>query len=482
MQPISWFRGAGGEMVRIYVSPLSYLSAIPIAVLVMVITAGLGAMGKNGVYLAAPALFFFYVLVIMRIAVPASRGKLDPSNDFGELFSYSCRYAAVTLAWMIPVVAAVAAIFRFGGSMLPAGGFPNPLNLNGVGFLGIILLLLLIAAAFLPTLSLLVVLRHDSLRDVFSAAAWRWLLVDRQEDLLPFYSLLFGGAIAMAGVSLIPAALVLYFAMQVSLEAVGFVSGALYVWAGSTVPILTGLMAGAFVATETSQKSGAPSPVFTPDGPTVLAKMPVAARGTVVPTVAEEETPVTLERRPDVRQIEQRLSALSEQEVTAALAAASEKGHQAPLLASLEKSLLCLRMGDRKAALEAASTGANLAAQRGFADIGVYLFSKLGEDRMRLSLEPQTLELMGKVLEQRLMYMDAAWCFHTAAVRDGDLLKAQKRLFQIAEVALKEGKLKEAQALFELLLRKYPESTLRDFARQGLDRVCKFAGKPKGQP
>ena len=188
-----------------------------------------------------------------------------------------------------------------------------------------------------------------------------------------------------------------------------------------------------------------------------------------------------MEPRPDLRQIEQRLSALSEQEVGAALAAATEKEHQAPLQASVEKSLLRLRLGDRKGAVEAASTGVNLAAQMGFADIGVFLFSRLGEDRMRLSLENHTLEVIGKVLEQRLLYMDAAWCFHTAAVRGGDLQKAQKRLFQTAEAALKEGKLKESQALFELLLRKYPETTLQDFARQGLNRVRKLAGKPKVQ-
>lgn len=128
MQPISWFRGAGGEMVRIYVSPLSYLSAIPIAVLVLVIAAGLGAMGENGIYLSAPTLFFFYVLAIMRVAIPASRGKLDPSNDFGELLSYSCRYVAVTLAGMVPVVAAVAAIVRFGGDKLASGGVSDPIE------------------------------------------------------------------------------------------------------------------------------------------------------------------------------------------------------------------------------------------------------------------------------------------------------------------------------------------------------------------
>lgn len=477
---ISWFRGAGGEMVRIYVSPLSYLSAIPIAALAMALTAGFGAMGEPGIYFAVPALFFLYVLAIMRIAVPASRGKLDPSNDFGELFTYACRYAAVTLAWLIPVVAAIAAIVR-SGKIIPAAGFLNPLNMEGAGFLGILLLLLLIAAAFLPTLSLLVVLRNDTLGKIFSAAAWQWLLVDRQEDLLPFYSLLFGGAIAMAGVSLIPAALVMFFALQISLEAGGFVSGVIYVWGSSTLPVLTGLMAGAFVASERSQTTNAAAPVFTPDGPTVLSKMPVAPGRAAVPPV-EAGTPASVEQRPDVKQIEQRLSAVSDQEVTAALAAAAAKEPQTPLLAAVEKTLLSLRAGNRGGAIEAASTGANLAAQRGFADIGVYLFSKMGEDRMRLSLEPHTLELMGKVMEQRLSYMDAAWCFHTAAVKSGNLLKAQKRLFQTAELALQEGKLREAHALFELLLRKYPESTLRDFARQGLDRVRKLGGMPRNQP
>lgn len=479
MYQISWFRGAGGEMVRIYVSPLSYLSAIPIAALALILAAGLGAMGESAIYLSSPVLYFFYVLVVMRIAVPASRGKLDPSSDFGELFVYSLRYVAVTLAWMIPLIATGAATVKLGGDKL-AVGYPTPFNLAGGGFVGVVLLLLMIAAAFLPTLSLLVVLRHGSLAEIFSADGWRWLLVERQEDLLPFYSLLFGGAIAMAGVSLIPAALIMFFAVQVSFEAVAFTSGVLYVWGASTLPILLGLLAGSFVAAEAAQETGAQAPVFSPDGPTVLVKIP-PARG-AAPAVPQGENPAVLERRPDVRQIEQRLAALPEQAVPPALAAISEKESQAPVQASVEKVLLSLRMGDRAGAMEAASTGANLAAERGFADVGVYLFQKLGEDRMRLSLEPRTMELMGKVLEQRLLYMDAAWCYHAAAVKDGDLLRAQKRLFQTGEAAAKEGRLKEAQALFELLLRKYPDSNLRDFARHGLDRVQRFGGKPKVQP
>lgn len=466
--------------MRIYVSPLSYLSAIPIAVVVLVLAAALGAMGDGGRYLSLPVFFFFYVLAVMRIAVPVSRGKMDPSSDWGELLSYSLRYAAVTLAWLIPVVAAVAAIFKFGGGNLAAALHPTPFNLAGGGFLGLVLLLIMIVAAFLPTLSLLVVLRHGTLGEILSAAGWRWLLVERQEDLLPFYSLLIGAGFAMAAVSLIPAALVLFFAVQISFEAVAFVSAVLYVWGGSTLPRLVGLLSGSFVAAETAQQAGAPAPVFSPEDPTVLAKI-TPARGAAVPTVVQGEAPALVERRPDLRLIEQSMDALSEQEARAALARLAEQEGEAPIRASVEKVLLLLRLGDRAGALQAASAGANLAAERGFADVGVYLFQKLGEERMRLSLEPHTMELMGKVLEQRLLYMDAAWCYHTAAVRDGDLLKAQKRLFQTAEAAAKEGRAREAQALYELLLRKYPESNLRDFARNGLDRVRRFTGRPGGQ-
>lgn len=461
-------------MLRVYVSPFSYLSALPIMLAVMAITAVTGAMGENGIFIGAPVLFFFYIVVIMRIAIPASSGKLTPTNDIGELLSYSCRYAAVTLAWTVPLAAAVFILLKYGDA-LPMSALRG--SWDKVGFGAFLLFLLFLVALFLPTLTLLIVLRQESLGEVFSAAAWRWLLVDRQEDLLPFYCFLSGGALTMACCSLLPAAVILFVTLQISLEAVIPVSGILYFWAGSTMPILTGLMAGAFVAGESSQNAGVAAPVFSPDGPATLVKIPTAARvAGVAPLVAEGTSMAGAEARPDVKQIEQRITAMPEQEVPAALASLAETEQQAPLLASVEKALLFLRANNRNGAVEAASSAANLAVERGFADVAVHLFLKLGEDRMRLSLEPTTLERMGKLLEQRLIYMDAAWCYHAAALKVNDVMKAQKRLLQTAEAALNEGRHKEARALLELLLRKYPDTKLREFAWQRLNRVKKLGG------
>jgi tetratricopeptide (TPR) repeat protein len=145
----------------------------------------------------------------------------------------------------------------------------------------------------------------------------------------------------------------------------------------------------------------------------------------------------------------------------------------APIRGQIEQMLLAMRLSDMDSARSAAAHAIDSAAQRGFADISMQLYEKMAGDRSKLKLSAYSLEILGNMYQQRKQLMDAAWCLHAAANVAGDVIKAQKRLFQIAEIAEKAGKQKEALALYKILIKQYPNSTLLEFAQQGVARSKK---------
>jgi tetratricopeptide (TPR) repeat protein len=132
--------------------------------------------------------------------------------------------------------------------------------------------------------------------------------------------------------------------------------------------------------------------------------------------------------------------------------------------------ILLLRSGNRDMARTVAASAIDAAAQRGFADISMKLFEKMGADRRKLKLSVYSLEILGNIYQKKKQLLDAAWCLHAAATAAGDAIKAQKRLFQIAELAEKSGSHKDAITLYEILIRQYPNSNLLEYAQQGADR------------
>jgi tetratricopeptide (TPR) repeat protein len=460
MAPISRFRGTGGEIVRGYISPFTYFSALPFAIIMLLLGLGIDQFTEYRKILTLPVLYAFSTAVTMRFAIPASRGDSEPSNDINEIFAYSGRYLILTLAWYIPWQLAWG-LFDEKSAVISPFMMMNPQALLKSAWILLYKLALLLLALLLPSLCLLVSLYSHNVEAIFKKDSWDWLLNRRRDDLPAYLSHLAGSCLLMLFCSLLPALIIIYLAFQGSTKAGINVAGFIYIWYAATVPILTGRLAGAFVAEELPQATQVMH-----DNPAAPFSAPL--------TVAMPETPkIPPEPKPDMGEIEQRLAQLDDNMLPDALAAATEmeSSQTAPIRGQIEQAILSIRLGDQPAACDYAVRAIDNAAQRGFGDISIRLFEKMGTERRKLKLAPYSFEIIGNIFQQRKNLLEAAWCYHAAATSTGDTLKAQKRLFQIAEIAEKSGNHADALTLYEVLIKQYPDSTLVEFARQGVSRT-----------
>jgi hypothetical protein len=459
MQPVSKFRGTSGEVVSQFVSPMTYVSALPIAIGLLLLNWICGHFGAYRDYLSLPITSGFLALAIMRFAIPASRGEMEPSNEPGEIMAYAGRYLLLNIAWYIPWVIIWKLLSK---SSAPAASqlIANPMTFFESPLKLLIRVLLIIIALLLPTLCLLISLYSSTTKGLFSRFSWEWLLKQRGNDLAPFWSSLMGGGLVMILISFLPALVLVYIGFKGSSRTGMYVAVFLYVWIMSTIPVLNGRLAGTFVFDDFIQLD------FVEDEPLVA----VEAATTLQPVVP----PRPPEAKPDMAEIEERMAVIDDPHLTTALEKAKELEMSliAPLRGQIEQVILAHRLGNMDLTRSVAALAINAAAQRGFADISLKLFEKMAAaDRRTLQLSAYSLEILGSVYQQKKQLLDAAWCLHASAIAAGDVIKAQKRLFQIAELAEKSGNNKDASTLYEILMKQYPNSTLMEFAQQGAERL-----------
>lgn len=459
MQPVSTFRGSSGEVVSEFVSPMTYASALPVALGLMILGWICNYFGVYRIYLSVPIMSVFVTLATMRFAVPASRGDMEPTNELGEIAVYTGRYLLLNLAWLIPWMV----IWKF----LLKSAFPgateillHPLVLLQSPWMLLVRIVLLVIALLMPTLCLLITLHCISTKALFEGQAWRWLLNERRSDLMIFLSSLLGGSMVMVLCSFIPALILVGLGFKNSASAGMFIAGILYLWIASTMTVLNGRLAGAFVAHDVVQID------FIADEPLIVSTEADSAPQVIVHPI---------EPKPDLTEIVRRIAALEEAQLIDALSAGSqlETSLMAPMRGQIEQMLLFLRRKDLGSARIFAALAIDGSAQRGFSDISMQLFEKLGSERRKLKLAAYSHEILGNMYQQRKQLLDAAWCLHAAAITAGDPIKAQKRLFQLAELAEKNGKQDEALTLYGILIKQYPNSTLLEFAQQGAGRIKK---------
>jgi len=459
MQAVSKFRGTCGEVVSRYVSPLSYVSALPIAIGLLLINWICSHFGEFRVYLTLPISCAFTVIATMRFAIPASRGDMEPSNELGEILAYSGRYLLLNSAWFLPWLLIWKFLMKSAAPDV-AIIFMNPLSALNSPWMLLLRSLFIIIALVMPTLCLLIALYSSTTKGLFSRHSWEWLLKQRRGDLIPFWSNLLGGGLVMFLCALVPALLLVYLGFKDSSRTGLYLAVFLYTWILSTIPLLNGWLAGVFVSHDFIQLE------FSADEPLTVVESDAPA---LQPTIVSRP----IEPRPDLADIEQRMAETGDDMLLSALAAAREleTSLTAPIRGQIEQMFLALRSGDMEQVRSAAAKAIDGTSQRGFNDISLKLFEKIGAERLKLKLSAYSLEILGNMYQQKKQLLDAAWCLHAAANAGGDSIKAQKRLFQIAELAEKSNNNKDALTLYEILIRQYPNSTLVEFARQGAERL-----------
>lgn len=456
MQPVSIFRGSSGEVVSEFVSPMTYAAALPVVLGVLILGWICDHLGGFRTYVSMPILYIFVSMATMRIALPASRGDIEPTNEPGEIITYTGRYLLLNLVWFIPWTILWKWLTK-GAAFDVSALFMNPVVLMQSSWLLLIRVILVIIALLLPMLCLLVTLHSISTKGLFRGLSWSWLLNQRRADLATFMSSLIGGSLVMVLCSLVPALILIRLGFKHSSQTGMFIAGILYPWIVSTILVLNGRLAGVFVAHDVVQID------FVADEPLIASTDADSAPQAIVRP---------MEPKPDLSEIERRITAITKDELSDALHAASEleTSLTAPIRGQIEQMLLSLRSNNADWARNFAALAIDSAAQRGFTDICMKLFEIMGGERRKLKLAAYSLEVLGNMYQQKKQLLDAAWCLHAAANAAGDTIKAQKRLFQIAEMAEKASRHADALTLYEILIKQYPDSTLAEFAQQGAAR------------
>lgn len=458
MHPVSKFRGTSGEVVTQFISPMTYVSALPIVAGMLILSWVCGYFGTYRTYISTFFMSVFLIMATMRHAIPASRGDMEPTNDLGEIVTYTGRNLLLNAAWFIPWILLWNVQGKSATVAAPAF-MMNPLSLLQSPLILLLRALLVLCVFLLPSLCLLVSLYSSTIKGLFTRHSWSWLLNQRRQDLAPYWSGLLGGSLVMMLCALLPSLVLIYIGFKDTPKTGMYIAGFLYFWVSSTIPELNGKLAGVFVADDFVQLE------FIEDEPLTI----VAEQVSPVPVIRAQP----VEAKPDMANIESRMAAIEPDRLTEAVEAAVEleTSMSAPIRGQIEQMLLAIRQGDKKNALSSAAKAIDGATQRGFTDIGMKLFERLGGDRRSLKLAAYSLEILGNMYQQKKLLLDAAWCFHAAANTAGDSIKAQKRLFQIAEIAEKSGNNKDAHTLYGILLKQYPDSTLSEFAQQGAART-----------
>jgi hypothetical protein len=383
---------------------------------------------------------------------------MDPTNDMGEILVYTGRFLLLNAVWFIPWLV----IWKLVTKKTLIGALnllESPMQFFQSPGLQILRFVLIIIAVVLPTLCLLISLFSSTTKGLFSRYSWSWLMKQRRVDLPPFWSSLIGGSLVMILYATLPALILVYVGFKDSSRTASILASLLCVWILSTIALLSGRLAGVFVAHDFIQLD------FVPDEPLIASEGNAIVLEPVVPVRSNEA-------KPDLDDIERRMTELDDDQLQTALVDAREleSSMAAPIRGQMEQMILLLRSGNMDMARTVAASAIDAAAQRGFADVSMKLFVRMGADRRKLKLLAYSLEILGNMYQQKKQLLDAAWCLHSAAIAAGDAIKAQKRLFQIAELGEKNGSYKDALTLYEILIRQYPNSNLLEFAQQGADR------------
>lgn len=488
----SAFRGVAGEVVRGFVHAATLATIV--AVMFMMALAAL-AVALVIKVTGVPEEYAVLLLmvgaspIVGRFALAARIGHLDAGLlttevSWGSAFQFGARHAALCLAWGLPLAFVAQRIIKGGDGM--AGMMPSQ---------GALLGLVVVGAASLAAqvLSLLVATRTESLGEAFSGDAWRWVLVDRRGDLVPFLAALIGGVTVFA-LLLWPVLGVLSLILLRAAPAAGAALGAFtYAAPMMAAPILLGRLCGAF--TFGDERLAPPAPVFpaagsVPRAPTApAAAAPVTAPAMEAPrvltpvTAPPVRTAVQAARRMEVGEGLDGIAVKAESDVASATKDAEllRAAHPANPRVALVYADLLKRSGRDKEAAAAAGQAIKVALSAGAAPLAIETWTSYAAARDGLDLDAGALEALGRQLTTRKSLRDASWCFATMKPKGAEPLRVQRGLISVAEAAAADGHAASAAQIYRYILKEYPESTLREYMQNAIAQLDP-GSVPRGAP
>lgn len=489
------FRGESGEVVRGFLSPATFLTALPVGAAALLLGIAASFVQRRfdiPLALAVPA-YLALVGPLTGLFAMASRAGAHHAGFFEALAghggrgaaSFTLRYGLLQAAWSVPLVlVAQQAAPWLGRSFLQGLGAQATLATWT-------LVALATAALVAPALTLLVATRCDDVGEAFSAAAWRWVLRERRADLVPFLASALGGMTLFLLAALPPLALLLPLAADLAPELGAGLIFALPMLPAATTPILLGRLAGAFAAAEPATSPAQRSPdepvpgrgPRTFDVPVPQASRTVAAlagipRAAHLPSRMDCPTNVQPAREGGISGVPlgvaiARAHQLADTDMGSAIAELESLRSQHPRNPAVVAELArVLRKGGRQdEAIQAAATAIRLALTGGAGPIAHDVFRAFAQDAAALNLEPATYEQLARILSARREFDGAAWCYRAAAALGGDPKPLQKGMLGVAESALQGGHVEQAVAVYEAFVKTWPESQLARFAKDSADEA-----------
>ena len=130
-----------------------------------------------------------------------------------------------------------------------------------------------------------------------------------------------------------------------------------------------------------------------------------------------------------------------------------------PYLA-LELCLLRKKAGDDDGARASAAMTIANALQIADDQVALAITREFWSERTRMALTVGDLELLAQAFLREQGYIEAGWAIHSAALIEGNPIKAQQALLDIAHRAGDGDRPKLALQLYHFFLKRYPESNL----------------------
>jgi hypothetical protein len=490
----SAFRGVAGEVVRGFVQ-LGTLATVLVVMLVMLLVAAGAVLLVKVTGLPTPFAGLLLMVssspLIGRFAMAAREGQLDAGflnadSDKGAVMGFMFRHVTLCVACGIPLGIAASVMLKsasssggvFGGGLMPSGGAAVGLMLLGV------------VGGAAQILSLLIATKTDSVSEAVSADAWRWVLVQRRPDLLPFLASLVGGMVVFAMLVWPICGILSMLVIRHSVGAGAALASFTYAAPILAGPILLGRMCGAFVFGE--EPMGAPPgaaalPPVRPFQPGV-SRTPIANVAVGTPQARPEGLAAPLSRTPPPEPASAATAAARRMDVNQALDALTVKAgtdlpgavreaqilrdaHPANPRVAVALARLFQQNGQKSEAIAAAAHAIRTALTAGTAPLAIEMWGAVSESRAELELDAITLEALGKQLVTRKNLKDAAWCFQAMRGKGGEPLRVQKGLISVAEVTARDGNPAAAAQIYRLLLKEYPDSTLREYMENAIAQL-----------
>lgn len=454
MENTSQFQGISGQVIRKFISFNSFLVFIPVLIY--------WALFFVLVYFVAPKVspyIFFSLhllaasLLLARFAIPAKDGDfesgfLNPDISWQDSFAYALRYIVYTLYWLVPL--ALIAKFTINDSMMMSiFSIASGSGVSRVGFLGLLLIVLLLVQLFAPVVCAILANITESYAELVSPEPFRYLFQNRLAELSSYFSAIIGGLLVFYAKYLIPFFIIDFIAFKISFEAGMTATTITYFLPYYISPVLIGRLSGAFILGEEELGNSSPE-MATDELQNNKYKQLYLNTMIKLPYISVDKAKKMLQT--------------------------ISKENQDNLYIQLLLSHLYLKANDKNNGLKNANIALKTCLKEGASKETSALFQSLAQYKSEIQLDKDDYVLLASFLLDERLYMESAWCYLMAMNCTGidadETLSIQKKYLSVADEAQKTGGGSMAYTLYDLFVRNFPKSSLSSFAKEQRDMLA----------